>query len=113
MKVHEKLGPIARQLCWLFDAWIVGGSVPYLYELTEQKPKDIDIVVSLENWIVASKLIPEGAISNKFGGFKFQDGEFEIDVWCDDIPTLFINNIKGRNNLTAYQPKHNLRIGAL
>jgi len=30
MKFHEKVGPLTIQLCFVFNGWIVGGSVDYL-----------------------------------------------------------------------------------
>lgn len=109
IKPHEKLGPVSRQLCYIFGAWVIGSSIPWLRGYVGfDKPKDIDIVVPLDKWVEAAKLIPEGSLSNKFGGFKFKDADLEVDVWADDIARLFMNNDK---YFKAYQPNTNLLIG--
>lgn len=94
MKAHQKIGPVTRQLCTLFDAIIIGGGVAYMADNTGKvkPPKDIDVVVPIDRWVQASKLIPNGAIANSFGGFKFQDGPLEVDVWADDALRIFCCN---------------------
>lgn len=110
MKPHEKLGPIGRQLCWLFDAWIIGGGVDYISnENNSLKPKDIDIVIPLDRWVQASKLIPKFAQANSFGGFKFEDFGLIVDVWADDIARLSFDN----PSFQAYQPKYRVTLGVV
>lgn len=93
MKAHAKLGPVARQLCMLFDGLVIGGGVRYLVnEDDTNKPKDIDIVIPIDRWVEASKIIPSHAVVNSFGGFKFQDGPLEVDVWADDACRIFWMN---------------------
>lgn len=84
-KPHLRMGPIAKNLCWLFDGVVVGSCINYLRGLTDAVPKDIDIIIPLDRWIKASKLIPIGAKANSFGGFKFRDGRIVVDVWADDV----------------------------
>jgi len=110
LKPHEKLGPTARHLCYIYDAWIVGSSVNYIRGLNSNNPKDIDIVVPLSKWIIASKLIPEGAMANKFGGFKFEEDGTIYDVWTDEVSNLFL---QWNDTLTAYQPKFKIAIGQI
>jgi hypothetical protein len=106
IKFHEKVGPKTIQLCFVFDGWIVGGSTDFLSGLSDIKPKDIDIVIPHDKWGQASKLL-FGATANSFGGFKIKDGEYEIDVWMDDVARLFTQN---GENFKAYQPKYNITI---
>lgn len=105
MKIHSKIGPISRQLCWLFDGCIIGSSVDYLVDRTTDIPKDLDIIIPLDNWIKASKLIPNKAIANSFGGFKFQDDKFIVDVWADDAARVMTTY-----NTKLYFPKFNIEL---
>ncbi len=110
IKEHAKLGPVGRKLCWMFNSWIVGGAVAYLSGESKIKPKDIDIIVPLDEWIEASKLIPEGATANRFGGFKFNDNGIDVNVWADEIGKLFL--MAGKD-CKMYQPKYKCKIGLL
>lgn len=106
-KPHSVIGSVSRQLCWLFDGWIVGGAVDFISGKSSLYPKDIDIVIPIQNWINASKLIPTGSLSNSFGGFKFKDdNETSVDVWTDDICMILL-----MRDVNAYQPKYNITIG--
>lgn len=107
-KAHHKLGTISTQLCWLFDGIIIGGGAEYVSddEFKGEKPKDIDIIIPLHHWIKACKLIPKDAKVNSFGGFKFQDGEFEVDVWADDAMQVLMESKSG-GKLVAFSLKQN------
>jgi len=109
MKFHEKVGPLTIQLCFVFNGWIVGGSVDYLSGRSENIPRDIDIIIPLSEWPKASKILTAGKI-NSFGGVKIKDGDFEVNVWPEDIGFAFCQL---KNNFKAYQAKYNLVIGAV
>jgi len=47
---------------------------------------------------------------NSFGGVKIKDGDFEVNVWPEDIGFAFCQL---KNNFKAYQAKYNLVIGAV
>ena len=89
VKNHELMGPAGRQLCWVFNG-IVIGSVATLVATQQGDlhrkdiPADIDIIIPLDQWPQACRLIPEKARANRFGGFKFSDGGKSTDVWPED-----------------------------
>lgn len=91
IKPHEVLGPISNQLCHLFNGVIIGGAAKAFYEGKTGMIKDIDIVIPLDKWNQASRLIPKGSISNSFGGFKFLDGNYSTDVWTDDVARIALS----------------------
>lgn len=71
-------------LCKDFGAFIVGGSCDYL--LGEKDDfRDIDVIVPLCKWNNAVYYIPNNAVKNSFGGFKFVSNNIEVDVWCQDL----------------------------
>lgn len=103
-------------LCQTFDAWIIGSAVYWIADYMEyspiknmpaldEYPKDFDIVVSHEDWNLASKWIPKNAVINSCGGFKFNDvgngQDVEVDVWMDDIGKIAILN----KEFSAFHPK--------
>ena len=109
MKPHERMGDIARQICVLFDGWVVGGSANYIAGVTDDPPKDIDIVVPVVNWLKASKLVPKGTLSNSFGGFKIKDTNgMDVDFWPDDVAGL----VKDRD-IHAYHLLSGVMIGRI
>lgn len=93
MKIHEKLPPIARVLCYAYDGYIIGSSIPYLLSQTDEKPKDIDIVIPFDNWVKATKTISiwSDAKINKLGGFKVVDDGVIVDVWMDDVARVMMS----------------------
>ncbi len=98
MKIHQKLTPISRLLCYHHDAFIIGGAVPYLIGETDVKPKDIDIIVHPDKFrtvmmIMASKPREDFDV-NSFGGFKIKDEGFTLDIWPDTIERFILENIK-------------------
>lgn len=106
-KPHRKIPDIVRQLCWLFDGWIVGGAVDFITGKSTEC-NDIDIVIPITNWTKASKLIPAGSKANSFGGFKFESEGFSIDVWADDIGIVLVESHKP---VKAYHLKSRKTLG--
>lgn len=72
------------------DGWIVGGGAKYLLGISHEQPRDWDILIPLENWDQACKVIPLGSKTNSFGGIKIKQDGIEIDVWADSL-SHFIN----------------------
>jgi len=116
MKVHALIGPVARQLCIVFDGVIIGSMAEKLFlgpEISAPGKNnhvctgdDIDIVVPLDRWVQASKIIPHHARANAFGGFKFRDGALELDVWADDVArVLFMSPWKEKTRY-LWSPKY-------
>lgn len=102
-KPHEKLGNVGRAFCYIFDAWIVGGGANYIAGKDLRVPKDIDILIPLNKWVEACKIIPKDSKINSFGGAKFIDSNgIIIDVWTDDLGAVMMNT---PHKPVAYQPK--------
>ena len=70
-------------------AWLVGGAAnPYKDKL----PRDYDILVPWDQWPDVSILIPDTAVKNTFGGFKFEitveDQVKTVDIWPGDLASV-------------------------
>jgi hypothetical protein len=65
--------------------WIVGGGARYLLGLEKEEPRDWDILIPLEYWDQACKLVPRGSKTNSFGGIKLNTDGLEIDLWGDSL----------------------------
>lgn len=106
-KPYMVLPPTARKFCWNYDGVIIGGYVKFLLGEAESA-KDLDIIIPLHKWPEACRLVPTGSKSNCFGGFKFREGNIEVDVWPGDaLQTLREQYPKG---IKAYCPKTSLVI---
>lgn len=102
-KPHNRMGNIGRQLCFLYDAWVIGSGVDYLRG-NKLTPYDIDYVVPLDKWSEACKLIPTGSKTNSFGGAKFTDSNgITADVWAEDVARILAT---AQKNGVAYQHKY-------
>ena len=76
---------LVRTLSFLTDGWIVGGAAKYLAGLTDDLPRDWDIVISPEKWSEVCHIVPPGTVTNTWGGFKVDN----IDFWCEDLGHYF------------------------
>lgn len=65
------------QLLQNFDCWLVGSAA----NPQNENPKDYDILCPFHNWHQACLVIPDDAIPNRFGGWKFGN----IDLWPGDL----------------------------
>ena len=102
-KPHNRIGNVGRQLCFLYDAWVVGSGIDYLIG-NNKIPYDIDYIVPLDRWIEACKLIPVDSKTNSFGGAKFTDSNGIVaDVWAEDVVRILAT---AQKNGRAYQPKY-------
>jgi len=54
----------------------------------QQDPRDYDILIPFHMWNKACLAIPEDAKVNSFGGWKFNVGDIEIDIWPGDLSYL-------------------------
>lgn len=106
-KPHELLSKTAIVLCNNHGGLIIGSFTKFLRGEIDN-PKDIDIIIPLSEWQIASNYIPKGAIANSFGGFKFVEDGVTYDVWCADVQDFILNN-----NIVAYSLKYNKFIGEL
>jgi hypothetical protein len=91
-RASTSLPSAVRSFTYGFEGWIVGGAAKYLLGLTQEPPRDYDIVIPLHRWHEASLTIPKGSRTNSFGGIKFVSDMVEIDVWGDDIGHYFANS---------------------
>lgn len=83
-KPHEKVPTTVLNLCYNYKGLIIGGSIGYILGETEDIPKDIDVIIPHDTWLHACRLIPKDAKVNSFGGFKFVEDGYEVDVWMDN-----------------------------
>ena len=72
------------QLLQNFDGWLIGSAA----NPDNQNPRDFDILIPFHMWHKACLSIPENAIPNSFGGWKFIDNNVEIDMWPGDLSYL-------------------------
>ncbi len=80
----KKYPPFVSKVTSYFNAWVVGSGA----DPENDDPRDYDVFVPIESWNSVCCLIPSTAKLNRFGGFKFVDGEKEIDVWTGDFQKL-------------------------
>lgn len=86
-----ELPVVVRGLCHSHGSWVVGGGARYLLGLTDETPRDWDILVPLAEWPVACKSMPEGTPTNSQGGLKLDLGPaLSVDVWGDDLARFLI-----------------------
>lgn len=100
--MSSNLPKLVARLTHYHEAWIVGSAA----DPTNKSPKDYDILVPLSKWQDAAGLIPEGAVSNSFGGFKCVEDGIEIDIWPGELSWI----IQRPKCLYAYQPKTGIRL---
>lgn len=81
----QNFQPLVRSLIYTHDGWIVGGAAKFIVGLTDEDPRDIDILIPFYEWGKASRIIPRGSPANSFGGFKVKCGDVDVDVWAGDI----------------------------
>lgn len=84
------------------EAWVVGSAA----DPKNRNPRDWDIIVPFSTWQAACALIPFYAHPNTFGGWKWQDGEFEIDCWPGELGWLF----QSPRARFAWQPRYGARL---
>ena len=68
--------------------WLVGSAV------TDEKPKDYDILFEPAEWDKAQSVLPsmvkEGLRLTRFGGIRFYIGETAIDVWSTSLANYIL-----------------------
>lgn len=77
------LPPLVRAVCYNNDAWVVGSGALYL--TGGAPPRDWDLVVPLDQWCAACKVIPKGSVTNSHGGARIVTDWMTVDVWCGDV----------------------------
>lgn len=105
-KPFERLGPVSLQLCHLYDAMVVGSSARTLAHNLNEPLTDVDIVVPIDRWTLACKLIPRNATANVYGGFRFLDGETEVDVWADDAARVVLSSPCAAKSPYIWSPRY-------
>jgi len=74
------------------NGWIVGGGAKYMLGLTNEQPKDWDILIPLENWNEACKVAPKNSPTNSWGGIKLISGLLQVDIWGDSLSHFIVTN---------------------
>lgn len=76
--------PKTVYLMCVHGAYIVGSYAKHLAGEDVPNPEDYDLLVPPEKWQTIALLIPQTAVLNKFGGWRFtcEDGK-QVDVWPD------------------------------
>jgi len=83
---------VIRSFCYGYDGWIVGSAASWLLDLKPDQPRDFDILCPFYTWGQACRTIPEGSVTNAFGGIKFAVEGVTIDIWAGDIG-WFLNQV--------------------
>jgi len=88
MSKYSRYPKLVASLCQVFNGWIVGGAVDYARGLTNEKPKDFDVIIPHDQWNGACKILPADAVINSCGGFKCKSNSVSVDVWMDDVGSI-------------------------
>ena len=80
--IAPRLPPIAYKIASVYGAWVVGGAC------LESNPKDVDLMVPLNQWYLAAPLVPASARPTVFGGWKWVEGDITVDCWPDSLSRL-------------------------
>ncbi len=94
-KIPHDVIPYAMLGCWIVGS----GANP-----DTDKPNDWDIMVPYRLWPQVAAIIPSEAKPNRFGGWKYQAKETEIDVWPDDLDRLMSEHVVGQE-MWLWHPK--------
>lgn len=100
--MSRKYPKIVSHLVTHHKAWIIGSAA----NPDNIDPRDYDVLVPYEHWQFAALQIPLDAKPNTFGGWKFKDGEKEIDVFPGAVSWIFENHLVRY----AYHPFSDTRI---
>ena len=93
---------IVTKLTTLCDGWLVGSSA----DIEVENPRDYDIFIPIDKWLLASNFIPRDAKINRMGGFKVICEGIEVDIWTGKMEDFLDSNYFS----FAYKPKSGLRI---
>lgn len=86
LKIYQTLPDLIKGVLLVSEGWLVGGSIKSLLE--DKKPADYDILVPSRELfqVTAATLGPSFSVDlNTFGGLKFIDDRFEIDIWPEEL----------------------------
>jgi len=103
--MSSKLPPKVAQLLQNFDGWLVGSAA----DPTRPEPRDFDILIPFHNWHRACLSVPADAKTNSFGGWKFNVGDVEIDIWPGDLSYM----LQGGSTKYAYHLATDTRVGII
>ena len=79
------LPAIVRSFVYQNEGWIVGSGASFLLDVTENSPRDWDVIIPFWTWGRACRTIPDGSTTNDLGGAKIVSGELSVDVWAGDV----------------------------
>lgn len=93
-----------RNFVTFHDAWIVGSAALPL--LDNKRLRDIDVMIPYHCWAAAAGLIPNNAVKNTLGGWKYTEDDVTVDVWPDTLDHLASSSMF----YAAWHPHSNIRI---
>ena len=80
----KELPTSVKQFVQHYNAWITGTAAdPNVNSIDDID--DIDVIIPFREWNKATGLIPDDAKKNKYGGWKYKDGNIFVDVWPNDL----------------------------
>jgi len=100
-KPNRQLPVLVRQICLLFDAYIVGSGAKFISGDTDQN-NDWDIIIDpsrFEKFMLF--MCDKNFRLNSWGGFKIMDGDIEVDVWPQTLES-YIGSPKSSSKI--YRP---------
>ena len=86
-----------------FNGWIVGSAANPQKNILQVK--DVDVIIPFSEWNKVTGLIPNNAVKNSYGGWKYIEDGITVDVWTDDL-NHFMNS---SNPEYLWQPRNNFR----
>ena len=88
-KIKKKkyfMPPLVRKIVGTsLKSWIVGGAA----DPSAKEVKDFDVAVSFSDWPKVASLLPRKGRPTLFGGWKFKENGWDIDVWPADVIDIF------------------------
>lgn len=96
-----RLPSLVLKLTQCHEAWVVGSGA----RTNNHDPRDWDVLVPFSHWKQAAVLIPNGAKTNSFGGWKCVDNGATIDIWPGDLADFMTH---GKAN-AVWHPKSGIR----
>lgn len=96
IKFHKALPNIARNILITYKSYLVGSAVKYMLQDDEVLPKDFDIIVDPEEYMLACRFAKDSYhVLNNFGGLKLTDNIIGhqssevvyVDIWPSTLDT--------------------------
>lgn len=106
-EIYNNLPRDIKTVLIMSEGWLVGGAV------LEKDPRDYDIIVESPELFQRTTQFLTGAryiVSiNSFGGLKFYNRIYEIDIWVCSLSNYITNRNKNKQH-PIFNLKHNIII---